>query len=418
MVVRRQEQADEYHKQFADSIIEALKEGTAPWQKPWIWHRPSNFRSGNDYHGGNALYLAIVALDRGYVDPRWGTFLQIREAGGRVRKDEVGSLIWFWQDSWLKLARDETGTPVLDEEGRPKLEWVERPFEQLSHVFNVEQTEGLQLRRLLAAPSKWKGHKRAEGLIRSSGIRVDHVAGDRAYYRLSEDRVVLPERRQFRSQAVYTHTALHELGHATGHPNRLNRPTLVHHDGFGSEKYAREELRAEIAAMMTGDKLGIGHAPQHGNAYLDSWIHVLENHPAEIYDAAGDAQRISDWLLAREPGKAEAPVGTIHRWKDGYRQKVSMRPTKWVLVKKNRKSGDWEGVKGSRGRIEKDKKKRLKLDQVDDPRRGQIVKKKYQGKTGLWVFVHPKEFIEYTGGKNAGDKIGKRALNRMLEERD
>ena len=51
--------------------------------------------------------------------------------------------------------------------------------------------------------------------------------------------------------AADTHTALHELGHATGHPGRLNRPTLKEHGGFGSEDYAREELRAEIAAMMT-----------------------------------------------------------------------------------------------------------------------------------------------------------------------
>ncbi len=27
-------QADEYHQQFAERIIPALKEGTAPWQKP------------------------------------------------------------------------------------------------------------------------------------------------------------------------------------------------------------------------------------------------------------------------------------------------------------------------------------------------------------------------------------------------
>ena len=68
--------------------------------------------------------------------------------------------------------------------------------------------------------------------MRASGVRIDHVAGDRAYYRLSEERVVLPERSQFPSQDAYTHTALHELGHATGHPSRLNRPTLVDHGGL------------------------------------------------------------------------------------------------------------------------------------------------------------------------------------------
>ena len=126
------------------------------------------------------------------------------------------------------------------------------------------------------------------------------MAGDRAYYSLKNDRVVLPERSQFDSQPAYTHTALHELGHATGHPDRLNRPTLVSHGGFGTEAYAREELRAEIAAMMTGEQLGVGHEPRHGTAYVSSWIKALENDPREIRAAAVDAQRISDWLLARE----------------------------------------------------------------------------------------------------------------------
>ena len=103
-----------------------------------------------------------------------------------------------------------------------------------------------KLRSLETAGPEWEGHERADALIRSSGVRVDHVAGDRACYSLKDDRVVLPERSQFPSQDAYTHTALHELGHATGHPSRLNRPTLVDHGGFGTETYAREELRAEI----------------------------------------------------------------------------------------------------------------------------------------------------------------------------
>ena len=126
------------------------------------------------------------------------------------------------------------------------------------------------------------------------------MAGDRAYYSLKDDRVVLPDRSQFPSQDAYTHTALHELGHATGHPDRLNRPTLVEHGGFGTETYAREELRAEIAAMMTGEQLGVGHEPRHGTAYVSSWIKALENNPKEIRAAAVDAQRISDWLISRE----------------------------------------------------------------------------------------------------------------------
>ena len=124
--------------------------------------------------------------------------------------------------------------------------------------------------------------------------------------------MVLPDRSQFESQSAYTHTALHELGHATGHPDRLDRPTLVNHGGLGSEVYAREELRAEIAAMMTGEQLGVGHEPRHNTAYVSSWIKALENDPREIRAAAVDAQRISDWLMARERSRSQSDDKVAH----------------------------------------------------------------------------------------------------------
>ena len=149
----------------------------------------------------------------------------------------------------------------------------------------MEQTEGLSLKSLAVAAPEWEGHERAEAVMRGSGVGIDHVAGDRAFYRPADDLIVLPERSQFASQLAYTHTALHALGHATGHPSRLNRATLNNHDGFGSEAYARHESR-------------------HGTAYVSSWIKALENEPREIRAAVVDAQKMSDWLLARERDRA------------------------------------------------------------------------------------------------------------------
>ena len=299
------EQTDEYHQQFAERIIRALKEGTAPWQKAWQPGErvlPRNFSSGHGYRGGNALCLAMTALDHGYSDPCWGGWRQIREAGGHVRNGERGTPILYVDWRQRRPACDEHGDPVLDGEGRPKLEWVqrERLLVRLRYVFNVEQTEGLELQSLQIAVPECEGLERAEALMRNSGIRVDHVADDRAYYNFFENRVVLPERSAFPSQAAYTHTALHELGHATGHPSRMNRPTFVNRGGFGSETCAREELRAEIAAMMTGERLGVGHEPRHGIAYVSSWIKALEHDPKEMRAAAVDGQRMSDWLIARD----------------------------------------------------------------------------------------------------------------------
>lgn len=149
-------------------IIKALKEGTAPWQKPWKHGErimPHNFGSGRDDRGGNAVYLVMQGLDRGYADPRWGGDRQIQETGGHVRKGETGTPIMYVDFRQRRTARDEQGQPIRDE-GGGQLEWVQqdRPLVKLHHVFNVEQTEGLKLRsREIAAPG-WDRHERAEAL--------------------------------------------------------------------------------------------------------------------------------------------------------------------------------------------------------------------------------------------------------------
>ena len=100
----------------------------------------------------------------------------------------------------------------------------------------------------------------------------------------------------------YQLRALHELGHWTGHASRLNRATLQEGivEGPYSKQYAREELRAEISSMMTGDRLNLGHDPAWSASYLGHWVKALLEDSREIYRAARDAQDISDFLMQPE----------------------------------------------------------------------------------------------------------------------
>ena len=300
---------DAYNEQFAARMIEALKAERAPWQKPWkpgerIGQR--NFTTDKDYRGSNAMFLAVIADHKGYTDPRWGGYRQIAEEGGHVRKGEKGTPIVYVAYKERALEKDGTGQPRLNDDGHKQYTETQRdrPMIKVHTVFNVEQTEGLKLSPLVNKEAPvWEANKRVEGLIKHGkdhgGPTVVHQQGDRAYYNKAEDRVVLPDPSQFSGQTGYSNTALHEIGHATGAEHRLNRPTLVKHEGFGSESYAREELRAEMGAMMAGEQLGVGHEPQHGTAYVGSWIKALENDPKEIRLAAVDAQKAADWMVER-----------------------------------------------------------------------------------------------------------------------
>ena len=297
---------DEYHRKFADRVIEQIRQGTAPWQKPWAPGErvlPANVDTDRSYRGGNSLHLAAVQQERGYGDVRWGTYRQIQARGGQVRKGETGTRILSFQDHKRTQVTDERGRPRRDGEGNRvyRHERLKAPFVRQYTVFNAEQADGLPARSTPTPEPLWKTHQEAERVLEDGGVPIRHVAGDRAFYNLNRDEIILPERVQFPSANHYYQTALHELGHSTGHPERMNRETLVEgiKSGFGSPDYAKEELRAEISAMMTGERVGVGHDPARGAAYVEGWIAALAEDPREIRRAAADAQRISDFVLVR-----------------------------------------------------------------------------------------------------------------------
>ena len=91
------------------------------------------------------------------------------------------------------------------------------------------------------------------------------------------------------------------MGHATGHRGRLDRESLQQGvaAGYDSEAYGKEELRAEISASLTGERIGVGHNPSGGEDYAESWVKVLEKDPADLARAAEEAQQISDYLMDR-----------------------------------------------------------------------------------------------------------------------
>lgn len=126
-----------------------------------------------------------------------------------------------------------------------------------------------------------------------SGVPFNFNGGDRAYYRPDVDQIFMPSKAAFDSQDGFYATALHELGHSTGHKDRLGRDLSGR---FGSESYAIEELRAEIFSFMCGERLGIGHDPGQHTAYIKSWIKALKNGPKEILRACTGAEKICNFL--------------------------------------------------------------------------------------------------------------------------
>jgi len=287
-----------YRDEIAGEIISRIEAGTAPWQKPWragaIGSAPFNPVSGNPYRGINDLWLSL----QGRGDPRWMTFQQAAEQSARVRKGEKATTIEYWQWTERQALTDADGKPVLDGDGQQRTQTVrlERPRVFYAKVFNAEQIEGLAPFVPSPAPAEPVIVARAETMIASAGVPVLHDQADRAFYALGRDEIHLPARAAFTSSAAYYETALHELGHATGHPGRLNRQF----GPFGSQGYAREELRAEIASYMLARDLGISFDPSNHASYVESWLKALREDRNEIFRAAKDAEIIKTWVMEPE----------------------------------------------------------------------------------------------------------------------
>ena len=91
------QRGEDYAKKVSGEIIDQIKRGVAPWQKPWKpgeQFSAENFSTGKKYTGGNhASILMSRSIRDGRGDNRWGTYNQIREAGGQVRKGEKGTQV-------------------------------------------------------------------------------------------------------------------------------------------------------------------------------------------------------------------------------------------------------------------------------------------------------------------------------------
>ena len=295
---------------LADRLIEQMKTNTAPWQKPWESSNPGhpyNAINIQPYRGYNNLAL----ITSGYDDPRWLTFKQAQDLGCNVKKGEKGTPLMFYNFVEEKARRDESGQLVKDANGKTIKDKAqrERPIVRTFYVFNAEQIDGLpplELRKVNVI----EVNQRAEDLLKASGADINHKQGNRAYYSPMDDHIVLPLKEQFKSAEHYYSTALHELGHWSGHENRLNRELL---NTFDSPDYAREELRAEISSMLVSQELGIRHDPSNHVAYTQHWIKALEDNPKEVLYAARDAQKIFEYVMQydREYSQAKNTTAVI-----------------------------------------------------------------------------------------------------------
>jgi len=233
---------------------------------------PVNFLTGKPYSGVNVWLLGMTEFSRN----EWLTYKQAAELGGQVRKGEESTMACFY-------------SPVVsskkDADGKSSTYSLLRHFS----LFNVEQIDGLELPELPELP-KPSGSEMAVFLRdRAEDLKVGlKHQGDSAFYNRVTDTVTMPST-AFVSDAAYSAVLAHELIHATGSANRLNRKKG---EKFGDEAYAFEELVAELGSAFLCAEFGISseYGCQH-ESYLASWLKCLGGDTKAFFRASTAADK-------------------------------------------------------------------------------------------------------------------------------
>ena len=296
---------------ITNKIIGELEDGRLPWVQPWgtaaakaSLAMPKNAATSRQYSGINILILWGAVVQHGFATQAWLTFRQALSLGGNVRKGERGTTV-VYADRFTPEDEKRRARETGDEPGRI-------PFLKRFTVFNAVQCEGLPDDIAIEAPPPPPGliEPKVEALIKATGIDF-RIGGDRAFYVPALDYVQVPPPQAYFEPINWHRTALHEMGHATGHASRLGRDFS---GSFGTKKYAFEELVAEMNAAFCCATLGIEPTVRHAD-YIGSWLEVLREDNRAIVRAASQASKAADWLLSHLPEEdaGETDAGVAER---------------------------------------------------------------------------------------------------------
>lgn len=312
---------------FADMMIERIQSlsGKDGWKKPWFtegtlqW--PKNL-NGREYNGMNAMMLLLHCEKEGYKIPRFCTFDRIQLFNKAGKKDEE-------QKPRVSVLKGEHSFPVMlttftvvNKEAKEHIKWEDYkmlsqedrekynvyPKLQTYHVFNVAQTNLKEVRpefwekleQEYSMPKVEKDEQLAfepvDRMIADNRwiCPIKPMFGDSAYFSISKNEIVMPEKRQFKDGESFYSNLFHEMGHSTGAEGQLDR---IKPDTFGSAEYAREELVAELTAALTAQRYGMTkHLKGDSAAYLKSWLDSLKESPQFIKTTLLDVKKATSML--------------------------------------------------------------------------------------------------------------------------
>lgn len=308
---------ERFETQLTDLLIDKMKRMQLDYTEPWISGNAVKNIQSRPYSGKNKLLLNLAAEKYKWQYPVYTTFKMAKDEGISILKGSK-SLPVIYYDNYYKHPEDNHRiTPreyeKLSKGEREKYEHI--VFAKAASVFNIAQTNIEEVRKDLydkivqsyqVRDVSHGEENKIDALVRDQAwyCPILHDLSTGAYYTLKDNEVHITPKGSFVSDEHYYSTLLHEMTHSTGHKDLLNRLEPAR---FGTPKYAREELVAELGSAISGAHLDLPISLMENHAaYLQSWIGALREGPEFLHTVLSDASQASNLIVKRLDGLEES----------------------------------------------------------------------------------------------------------------
>jgi antirestriction protein ArdC len=303
-IMENTKELNKVQSKVIDSLIDnVLNSPNFSWQKTWeniaTGNSPYNPISKNQYSGLNKFILNLNASIKG--SNQFATFNQISNANGKIKTGSKAIPLMFFSWKYFDYVAKKSYTAnqinKLSSDIQNRLRKF--PFHSYFNVFSLSDCENIHFDEpkievkndpIVECEKIVSNWNETESKI---NIGLDN---ERAYFSPSIDIVNMPHLQAFKSSKNFYMVAFHEIAHSTGIKKRLNRDMG---GMFGNDKYAKEELIAELTSTLIGASMNIltKEVIDNTTAYLKSWTKRMTDKKAELYSGLNGAIKAFDYII-------------------------------------------------------------------------------------------------------------------------